>query len=125
MAKEMHQIRQENFQWLFQQFRQAIWRDFPDEPEKGMLKRFADRLGLSDRYLSHINNARKGIGSTTARRIEEALKLERGWMDSEHEPSDPKDRAEQEFVHSALQLFRNSPVEAQAALLRYFREKLT
>jgi transcriptional regulator with XRE-family HTH domain len=75
------QIRHKNFHALFNDF---IARH-PDQPQRGMLKQFAQQLGLSDRYLSHIKCQRKNIGNSVARAIETALNLSHGWMDREHE----------------------------------------
>ena len=128
------QIRFSNFQKLFN--------DFVDQhahlPQRGMLKLFAQRLGFSDRYLSHIKCNRKNIGHNVARAIEERLKLPHGWMDREHHaltlppahPSaaassaTPLDEKEQLFIDTALMLFRSQPAEARELMIELLRERL-
>jgi len=73
------QIRHKNFHALFNDY---IARH-PDQPQRGMLKQFAQQLGLSDRYLSHIKCQRKNIGNSVARAIEPARNLPHVWMDRE------------------------------------------
>ena len=93
--KPVTEIRYDNFDLLFEAFKQKVWREFPDEPEKGMLRRFAASVQippatpkgkgwvLSERYASHLNCRRKGMGHATARKIEEAQGLMRsGWITS-------------------------------------------
>ncbi|MDQ9171994.1 hypothetical protein Q8A64_16385 [Oxalobacteraceae bacterium R-40] len=90
-----------------------------------MLKLFAERLGLSDRYLSHIKCNRKNIGNHVARTIEQRLKLPHGWMDREHDAFNmPSDDKEKLFVETALSLFRAQPHEARELMLDLLREKL-
>ena len=124
------QTRFSNFQKLFN--------DFVDRhahlPQRGMLKLFAERLGLSDRYLSHIKCNRKNIGHNVARTIEERLKLPHGWMDREHHtgvtplsPSStttPLDDKERLFLDTALTLFRSQPAEARELMIELLRERL-
>ena len=89
---------------LYKKFREAN----PHLPERGMLKMFADRIGLSDRYLSHIKCKRKNIGNNVARTIEEALGLPNGWMDREHAKgsnlTEEIDDAEKIFLETAKTL---------------------
>lgn len=124
------QIRFKNFQKLFN--------DFVDQhahlPQRGMLKLFAERLGFSDRYLSHIKCNRKNIGHNVARTIEERLRLPHGWMDREHHtpvqtasPSPaalPLDEKERLFIETALMLFRSQPVEARELMIELLRARL-
>lgn len=121
MAMDSRQIRHKNFKKLFDDFVDC----HPHQPRRGMLKLFAERLGLSDRYLSHIKCNRKNIGNHVARTIEQRLKLPHGWMDREHDsfhmPSDDKEKL---FVETALSLFRAQPNEARELMLTLLREKL-
>lgn len=124
------QIRFSNFQKLFN--------DFVDQhahlPQRGMLKLFAERLGFSDRYLSHIKCNRKNIGHNVARTIEERLKLPHGWMDREHHTpvtslsqsstTTPLDEKERLFIDTALTLFRSQPAEARELMIELLRERL-
>lgn len=116
------QIRHQNFHTLFENF---IAR-YPDQPRRGMLKQFAQQLGLSDRYLSHIKCQRKNIGSSMARAIETALGLPQGWMDREHDASrpPPADDREKLFIETALMLFRAQPDHARELMLNMLRQQL-
>jgi hypothetical protein len=121
MAMDSRQIRHKNFKKLFDDFVDC----HPQEPRRGMLKLFAERLGLSDRYLSHIKCNRKNIGNHVARTIEQRLKLPHGWMDREHDAFNmPTDDKEKLFVETALSLFRAQPHEARELMLDLLREKL-
>ena len=126
MTIDNAQIRHRNFMTTFQRFKDAN----PDLPERGMLKMFAERIGFSDRYLSHIKCNRKNIGSNVARSIETALALPHGWMDREHGPSDPagskpvNDAAEQLFLETDRSLYRADPEAAQRALLALLQSRL-
>ncbi|SNS86357.1 hypothetical protein SAMN06265795_10815 [Noviherbaspirillum humi] len=116
------QIRHKNFQKLFD--------DFINQnaglPQRGMLKLFAQRLNLSDRYLSHIKCNRKNIGNAVARAIEAQLQLPRGWMDREHDTLNmmPADEKEKLFVETALTLFRAQPTDARELMLDLLRQRL-
>jgi hypothetical protein len=121
MAMDSRQIRHKNFKKLFDDFVDC----HPHEPRRGMLKLFAERLGLSDRYLSHIKCNRKNIGNHVARTIEQSLKLPHGWMDREHDALTlPTDAKEKLFIETALSLFRSQPHEARELMLELLREKL-
>ena len=115
------QIRHKNFRTLFNDY---IARH-PDQPQRGMLKQFAQQLGLSDRYLSHIKCERKNIGNSVARAIETALNLPHGWMDREHDrPAPPADDRERLFLDTALTLFRAQPDYARELMLDLLRQQL-
>lgn len=112
--------RQTNFLELFRQFREK----HADQPDRGMLKKFAEALGLSERYLSHVKCGRKPIGHATARHIEEALKLPTGWMDVPHTELEPRSSSEKQFVEMALALYRANAVAAQDAMLSALKTRL-
>lgn len=121
MAMDSAQIRHKNFQKLFAEFISQ----HPGLPQRGMLKLFAERLHLSDRYLSHIKCRRKNIGSNVARGIEERLQLPRGWLDREHDRFAPPDNEKEKlFVEMALTLFRTQEDEAREMMLTLLRERL-
>ncbi len=121
MAMNSAQIRHKNFQRLFTDFIDQ----HPDLPQRGMLKLFADRLNLSDRYLSHIKCNRKNIGNNVARAIEAQLKLPHGWMDREHDTLHmPTDEKEKLFIETALSLFRAQPNEAREIMIDLLRQRL-
>lgn len=121
MAMDSAQIRHKNFQKLFADFIDQ----HPNLPQRGMLKMFADRLDLSDRYLSHIKCRRKNIGNNVARAIEARLKLPYGWMDRDHDILHmPTDEKEKLFVETALTLFRAQPTEAREIMIEFLRQRL-
>lgn len=132
MSVDNAQIRHRNFMAMFQRFKDAN----PDLPERGMLKLFAERIGFSDRYLSHIKCNRKNIGSNVARTIESALALPHGWMDREHERGNEaltdvvspdaahKDEAERMFLETAKTLYRADPEGTHRALMELLRKRL-
>jgi transcriptional regulator with XRE-family HTH domain len=125
MPLDSAQIRHHNFIVLYRQFRQ----EHGHLPERGMLKMFAQRVGLSDRYLSHIKCNRKNIGNNVARAIEEALGLPRGWMDREHDrstaPLDAGDDAEKMFLETAKLLYRAEPEAMRRVVMELLQRKLT
>ena len=50
-------------------------------------RHFADAVGLSVAQVSHLLTGFREMGEEIARRIEEALKLEMGWMDRDADAS--------------------------------------
>jgi hypothetical protein len=121
MTMNSSQIRYKNFKRLFDDFVDR----HPNEPQRGMLKLFAQRLDLSDRYLSHIKCNRKNIGNIIARAIEARLKLPHGWMDREHDTLNMViDDKEKLFVETALTLFRAQPIEAREMMIELLRQRL-
>ncbi|WP_143749510.1 hypothetical protein [Caballeronia arvi] len=68
-----------------------------------MLKLFGDRLGVREAYMSHINTKFKNIGPTTARKMEQALKLPHGWMDQVHGQPKAKQEPKQQDQPKATQ----------------------
>lgn len=115
---DINEIRMRNYRDLLLRFK-----GMPENkglPDHGMLKRFSEFTGVSARYFSHINNGRKNIGGKTARTIEEAFGLGRGWFDINHdEQIESASKSESEFLGMALSLYRQSPVEVQALLMQY------
>jgi hypothetical protein len=137
---DITEIRYRNFKHPFEQFKEVVRRDDPGAPEKGMLKLFGERVGVREAYMSHINTKYKGIGRTTARKIEQAFKLSEGWMDREHEKKEraeqaqpahvaaeptpePTDADELVFLETAIELYRKDPIRAQTALLKAMSSK--
>lgn len=92
-------------------------------PERGSLARFAESVGLSPAYLSHINNKRKSMGHATARQLESALKLPDDWMDVDHlSGAVHMDAAAREFGALAMKLYMDDPEAVRAVLMRYMTE---
>jgi hypothetical protein len=121
---EINEIRHTNYLFLLDRFKQSVWSEEPTFPEYGMLKRFAERLGISQAYISHINTRRKEIGPKLARKFETQLKLPNGWMDALHDSTSPVTPGEQEFVKTVMELYRADPVAAQAAMMNALASKL-
>ena len=121
MDSPVNQARQLNFLQLFQEFRQAR----PELPDRGMLKAFAEKAEMSDRYLSHVRCGRKPIGHSIARRLEQAFAKPDGWMDRVHTPAQPQTADEHEFLSAALALLRASPADAQELLQAFQRNAMT
>lgn len=122
--KTISEIRHANFLFLFDLFKRQVWASWPDEPERGMLRRMARTFDMSERWLSHVKVGRKPIGHSTARKFESHFGLVVGWMDAQHDGDDPRSVAETEFVASALMLYRMAPAAAQKEMAVMMRERL-
>jgi hypothetical protein len=88
----------------------------PDQrglPEHGLITRFATFASLNPRYLSHINNGRKNIGVSLARKIELAFSKPHGWFDKLHESDDSAESSEDEQFMLTL-FYRACKVDAEA-----------
>ncbi|TFW05726.1 hypothetical protein E4K72_11015 [Oxalobacteraceae bacterium OM1] len=121
MAMDSAQIRHKNFERLFAEFIDQ----HAHLPQRGMLKLFAERLELSDRYLSHIKCRRKNIGHNVARTIEAKMKLPHGWLDREHDRLNPPNTEKEKlFVEMALALFRSQEDVARELMFELLRERL-
>lgn len=112
MADSIQSIRYENMQALYKRFCAM----YPDEPERGMLRRFATYVKISPRYLSHIRNGRKAIGHNTARQLEIAFGLPEAWMDVSHSDISGTSGNEREFLQRALAAYRENKAAALSAL---------
>jgi hypothetical protein len=64
-----------------------------DTSQRGSIKLWAQRIGVSRAYASHLSCRRKTIGHRIARQIEAHLGLEAGWMDREHPSPQPEPQA--------------------------------
>lgn len=121
------EIRLENFLFLFEQFKARVRETFPNEPERGMLKRFAEQLDISKAFISHIKTGTKPIGDQTALKIEHALGLEHGWMDVVHsdETVETLSPMKQEVVAMFVELLKSGSESAAAEVMKVVREKMT
>jgi hypothetical protein len=126
-VETIERIRQRNFLWLFEQFKEEFRKDWPNEPDRGMLRRFADRLGMDQIYVSQIKNGGKKeeggngriIGPQLARRIESALNLAEGWMDTNHQaPAEVQDEGLADVLNTVRGLYEHSPEATRAALIK-------
>lgn len=118
---DSHQYRHDNFMALFAKFRH----ENGHLPDRGMLKLFAEKLGMSQAFASQIKCKTKPIGENLARRIEEAMELPHGWMDTPHKPAKKQVDPNAEFLVEALMtLYRQAPEEAQKMIIDIVREKV-
>ncbi|SIT50474.1 hypothetical protein BN2476_830045 [Paraburkholderia piptadeniae] len=121
------EIRRENFLFLFEQFKERVRQTLPSEPDRGMLKRFAEQLDISDKFVSHINTGRKPIGDKTAMKIEDSMGLPRGWMDETHSEESVENLSplKQEVVAMVVELLKSGSEEGAAEVMKIVREKMT
>lgn len=116
---DIHDIREVNYKTVLtqcaQEMRLTIGSDY------GVLKRFGEVIGVSPRYLSHVNMGRKKLGDEVCRKIEQAYRLPFGWMDHCHlsDSANPANSAEVGFLAMALKVYRMKPVEVQALLMDF------
>jgi hypothetical protein len=113
LPKPVYKVRLDNFMTLFEEFKQ----DHSDEPEHGMLKKFALRIGQGGAYVSQIKNGRRCIGHKLAREIETNLGLPEGYLDM---PVSVHGRARTQeeglAVEAFLRLYRKHPEKARMLL---------
>jgi transcriptional regulator with XRE-family HTH domain len=118
-VEKVEEVRLRNFLFLFERFKDEIWREWPNEPERGMLTRFADRLGINKIYLSQVKNGRKVIGTVTRNNIESALELPEGWMDTDHtQEALEGDDAAMVARDTFMAMYQQAPEATKDALLR-------
>jgi transcriptional regulator with XRE-family HTH domain len=115
--RRINETRYRNFQLVLQRFEQQ-------EPGKGVLRRFAEKVGVSESYLSQVKNRVKNVGPELAQTLERELKLGPGWMDVEHKVWEPRDAGEMFFLQTAMTLYRKSPAEIQQELIQKLSELL-
>lgn len=122
---DINEIRLKNYRELLLRFRR-MEEEQGLVGERGLLRRFGEFTRVSPRFLSHVNNGRKNIGDDTARAFEAAFKLPHGWVDHDHVTGPMLGgRGEKEFIELALMLYRQSPIDAQAALMRFMADRLS
>lgn len=126
VIEKVDKVRARNFLFLFEQFKEERRRMWPDEPDRGMLKRFAERLELNNVYLSNLKSGAKVLGVKTARHIESKMGLPEGWMDTDHS----RDEAtmsddDMAFQDSVMAVYRQAPEASRALLLRMFQALVT
>ncbi|WP_174874191.1 hypothetical protein [Vogesella oryzae] len=68
----------------------------------GTLKEFAAAVGIQPGQASHLNTGFRNIGDNIARRIENAFTLEKGWMDRDHNDTQPESEAPEQ-QHTAAE----------------------
>lgn len=118
---DVHQTRITNFLALFRQYRDAN----SHLPNRGMLKSFSERVGVSPVYLSHVKCGRKEIGGAVARKIEAACGHDVGWLDQSHGETDPRDADERMLVEQILAIYRLAPGKVKRLITDAIKEALS
>ena len=120
-------IRKENFDFLFEQFKAKVRQSWPNEPDRGMLKRFGEEAGISQALVSHYNTGAKPIGAPTARKIERNFNLVEGWMDRDRAEAETESLSplKQEVVSMVVEMLKSGSDAAAAEVMRTIREKMT
>jgi len=85
-------------------------------PGVGLVRRFAEYVGVDQNYISQVKTKRKGIGEDFSTRLERAFKRRHGWMDQEHPWWEPRDPGEWMFLQSAMRLVREIDPEHYSEL---------
>lgn len=122
--KNASEIRRENMETLFLRFKEWVWARFPDEPERGMMARFASVAGMSAQYLSHIRNGRKEIGHKRARDMENGLSnlghefgdVVNGWLDNDQSRGASMSAEAESLVQSLMKCYELNPLETQRTM---------
>lgn len=126
VIEKVDAVRQRNFHILFEQYKADLRKSLPGQPDRGMLKKFAEHLDINSVYMSNINKGHKVIGVKTARQIEEKMGLPEGWLDTDHSRTAsemPTDDAA--FLDSVMAVYRQAPEASRALLLRAFQALIT
>lgn len=120
--KTIRETRHENFKLLFQMWKEHVWKQFPDQPERGMLRMMANTFEMSERFLSHLKCDAKPMGGRVARQLEAQMGLPEGWMDSDH--GEKKTTSEQEFLAVMSMLYKSSPLKAMELMTSQLTKQL-
>jgi hypothetical protein len=120
--KTIRETRHENFKVLFQMWKEHVWKQFPDQPDRGMLRLMSKTFEMSERFLSHLNCDAKPMGSRVARQLEAEMGLPTGWMDTDH--GEQKTTSEQEFLAVMSMLYKSAPLEAMQLMTSQLTKRL-
>jgi hypothetical protein len=113
------QVRLRNLKFLLERFKDDVRADYPEHPERGMMKLFADHCGISVVNFRQILSGHKVAGVNLRDRIEDALNLPRGWLDSDHSQEQiPKDDDAKAFNESVMALYSQAPEATRTAMLK-------
>lgn len=130
-TKNVSEIRRENMGALFERFRAYVWAQWPREPERGMMTRFARIIPPKDedetdmaRYMSHVWHGRKQIGHSLARRVEQGVMalghefddVVDGWLDNDQSRSPGMSLEMESLMKSVQTCYNISPLETQRAI---------
>lgn len=121
--KTIRQTRHENFLRLFEMYKERVWKAFPDQPERGMLRHMSKSFAMSERFLSHMKCDAKSMGGNVARDLEASMGLPEGWMDTDH--GDKKTTSEEEFLSVMSMLYRSAPLEAMKLMTKELTRHLS
>jgi hypothetical protein len=120
------QVRLRNLKFLLEQFKDEIRAQYPEHPERGMLKLFAERVGISVINFRQIMSGHKLAGPNIRDRIEDALNLPRGWLDSDHSQDQlAKDDDAKAFNDSVMALYNQAPEATRTAMLKIMSALVT
>ena len=87
-------------------------------PAKGLDQAFAQKIEVSPSMWSQIKSSRP-IGDTLARQIERHCEVEAGWLDRAELAADVPDAAEERFVATARQAWREANAKGKRDLSRW------
>jgi hypothetical protein len=120
------QVRLRNLKFLLEQFKDEIRSQYPEHPERGMLKLFAERVGISVINFRQIMSGHKLAGPNIRDRIEDALSLPRGWLDSDHSQDQlAKDDDAKAFSDSVMALYNQAPEATRIAMFKVMSALVT
>ena len=120
------QVRLRNLRFLLERFKDDVRAEYPEHPERGMMKLFADRCGISVVNFRQILGGHKVAGVNLRDRVEDALNLPRGWLDTDHSQEQiPKDDSAKAFNTSVMALYSQAPEAAKDALLKVMAALVT
>ncbi len=122
--QDISTVRQANFQRLFKDFKDWYWKQWPDEPEHGMLKLFAEKIGVSEAYASHLNCARKHIGDKLARQIEKAMGADQNWMDFPHSAINRSESKSEKILSMIKELYEESAEDGKELIIKIIQTQL-
>ena len=100
MLKSAHETRFERYQQLRREF--ASEEAQSGVSSVGSQARFAQRIGVSPKYLGHVQNGRRQIGDALARKMEVAFAKPENWMDTPRANSIRSNRSELQVIIAEL-----------------------
>ena len=124
------QVRLRNLKFLLEQYKDEVRSQYPEHPERGMIKMFAERVGVSVINFRQVLNGHKLAGPNLRDRIEDALKLPRGWIDTDHSSERvtkhlAEDDELREFTETVAGLYLQYPEASRSALQKWFHSTVT
>lgn len=80
----------------------TVYLGFAAQHERAPMRRFAEKTGITENYVSQIVNGRKGVGMKIAGQVETAFKLGSGWMSVEHPDWEPRNVGHVIFLQTVV-----------------------